>query len=305
MLSHSQSPNSGLRPTLLAVMAHPDDETFGIGGTLAFYAQCGALVHLICATGGEMGSVEPPLLERYGSISALRKAELDCAAATLGLSSVHMLGYRDSGMPGAPSNEHPDALAAAPLEEVTTRVARLIRQLRPQVVITFDPIGGYRHPDHIAIQRATVQAFHAAGDPGVCIDGLPACQAQKLYFHTFSRRFLRLLVRLFPLFGRDPRRIGKNQDVDLVAIAAEEFPIHAIIDFLPVAELRAKASACHASQGGGSMLLRGVAGWLFRLMGGRETFMRAYPTPEPGLRERDLFAGVQFDTAVMTPSPQR
>lgn len=283
-----------LRPTLLAVLAHPDDETFGTGGTLALYAWCGANVHLICATGGEMGHVDPHYLEGYGSIAERRKAELDCAAAKLGLTSVEMLGYRDSGMPGTPANEHPEALAAAPPDAVVARITHAIRRLRPQVVITFDPIGGYRHPDHIAIQRATVRAFHAAGDPAAYPDGLPAYQPQKLYFHTFSRRFLRLVVCLLPLFGRDPRRFGRNQDVDLAGIAVEDFPIHAEIDARAVANQRSEAAACHASQGGDTALRRGVLGWLFRVLGGRETFMRAYPEPPPGLRERDLFAGVRL-----------
>ncbi|MCU0493945.1 MAG: PIG-L family deacetylase [Chloroflexaceae bacterium] len=287
-------PAANVRPTLLAVLAHPDDETFGTGGTLAFYAWCGADVYVICATGGEEGSVDEHHMAGYASVAALREAELTAAAAELGLKGVHLLGYRDSGMPGAPSNQHPQALAAAPPDEVAARVTQLIRQLRPHVVITFDPIGGYRHPDHIAIQRAAVRAFHAAGDADLFPGHEPAYQPQKLYFHTFSRRFLRLVVRLMPLFGRDPARFGRNHDVDLASIAREEFSIHARIDFLPVADRRAAASARHASQGGGSMLLRGPLGLLFRLLGGHETYMRAFPPAPPGLQERDLFVGVAW-----------
>lgn len=280
------------RPTLLAVLAHPDDESFGMGGTLALYAWCGAAVHLACATGGEEGSFDPEQLAGYGSLAEKRHDELACAGQALGLASITMLGYRDSGMPGAPSNEHPEALVAQPLAAVAARVVREIRRLRPQVVLTFDPIGGYRHPDHIAIQQATVEAFHAAGDaarfPG---EGLPFAP-QKLYFHSFSRRLLRAAVRVMPLFRRDPRRFGRNHDIDLAALAALEFPLHAKIDFLPVAAARAAAGACHASQGGAP--LRGPLGRLFGLLGSYETFMRAYPEPSPSLRERDLFEGVHF-----------
>ncbi|NTW03935.1 MAG: GlcNAc-PI de-N-acetylase, partial [Oscillochloris sp.] len=252
-------------------------------------------VHLVCATGGEEGEMDPQLLEGYASVAERRAAELRCAAGALNLKSVTMLGYRDSGMPGTEANRHPEALVAQPLAAVTARVTSEIRRLRPHVVITFDPIGGYRHPDHIAIQQATVAAFHAAGDPAMFPGALPAYAPQKLYFHTFSRHFLRLAVRLMPLFRRDPRRFGTNGDIDLASLAEVEYPIHTKIDFLPVAQAREEAGACHFSQGGGAGMVRGPLGWLFQLLGGRETYMRAYPEPTPRLRERDLFAGVNVD----------
>jgi LmbE family N-acetylglucosaminyl deacetylase len=277
--------------TILAVLAHPDDESFGMGGTLALYARRGVSVHLICATRGEVGDVLPHMLEGFDSIGDLREHELRCAAEHLGLAGVHFLGYRDSGMPGSPENSHPEALAAAPLEEVATLVAVLIRKLRPQVVLTFDPIGGYRHPDHIAIQQATVRAFHAAGDPEAFPGGEPPYQPDKLYFHTFSRRFMGLVVRLMPLFGQDPRHFGQNKDIDLVSLAGENFPVHARIDYREVVELKDRASACHASQLGMGPP-RGILGWAFRRGTGTETFMRAYPEAHPGLREVDLFSGI-------------
>lgn len=280
---------------LLAVLAHPDDESFGPGGTLALYAHRGAEVHLACATRGEVGTVAEERLRGYTDIADLREHELRCAAQHLRLAGVHFMGYRDSGMPGSPDNVHPQALAAAPLDEVAARLTRLLRSLRPQVVITFDPIGGYRHPDHIAIQRATVTAFDAAGDAGRYPDGLPPYRPQKLYFHTFGRRFLRLAVRMLPLVGRDPRRFGRNGDIDLAEIAAQDFPLHAHIRFAEVAEAKARASACHASQGGPPT--GGLMGLAFRLAGGEETFMRAYPPAPPHLRERDLFEGVRLEPA--------
>ena len=95
---------------ILAILAHPDDETFGMGGTLAYYAAHGADVKLICTTRGEAGDVAPAFLEKYDTVAELRAAELACAANKLGISEYHFLGYRDSGMTGAPSNEHPQAL---------------------------------------------------------------------------------------------------------------------------------------------------------------------------------------------------
>jgi LmbE family N-acetylglucosaminyl deacetylase len=278
------------RHRLLAVLAHPDDETFGTGGTLALYARRGVDVHLLCATRGEVGAAPPELLQGYESVAQLRESELRCAAAILGLASVTFLDYRDSGMPGSPDNHHPQALAAAPVDEVAAKIVVWIRRLRPDVVITFDPQGGYGHPDHIAIQRATEAAFFAAADPARDADGLAPHQPSRLYYHTFPRRALRLALVLLRLAGKNPRKWGRNHDIDLVEIAKADFPVHARIDIRSVVEIRAQASACHASQGGqaGGRIARLLA----RLVGGRETFMRAHPPAPPGLRERDLFEGL-------------
>jgi LmbE family N-acetylglucosaminyl deacetylase len=276
--------------TLLAVLAHPDDETFGTGGTLALYASRGVEVHLVCATRGEVGTVDPDLLKDHASIGELRQHELECAAQHLGLAGVHFLDYRDSGMPGSADNLHASALAAAPIEEVAGKVIEWIRRLKPQVVITFDPIGGYRHPDHIAIHNATVRAFEAAGDPAWGTDRLPPHHPDKLYFSTFRRPWLRHGIRLLRLFGQDPRHWGRNKDIDLVDIAQSQFPVHARIDIRPVAEQKQRATACHASQA--MPRPRGIASFVFRLSDAEEVYMRAHPVPTPGLRERDLFEGV-------------
>ena len=277
--------------TLLTVLAHPDDESFGMGGTLALYARRGVAVHLVCATRGEVGEVEPQHMNGYRSIGDLRVDELRCAAGKLGLSGVHFLDYRDSGMAGSPENQHPQALAAAPLDEVAARVTAIIRRLRPQVVVTFDPVGGYRHPDHIAIHQATVRAFYAASDPGAYPGEEPPYQPQKLYYHTFPRKWLAWAVRLMPLFGKNPRRFGINQDIDLLALTRDTFPVHAHVDYRAVQSLKEEAAACHASQNSMGTSLRPLR-WAFRRASGVDQFMRAHPAPEAGLRERDLFAGV-------------
>ncbi len=273
--------------TLLAVFAHPDDETFGPGGTLALYARRGVAVHLLCATRGEAGGAPAELLSRFNTLAELREAELRCASELLGLSGVHFLDYHDSGMPGSPDNRHPRALSAAPTQQVAGQVAEWMRRLQPQVVLTFDPLGGYRHPDHVAVHRATVLAFESIrrspSDP-------PAYRPLKLYYHTFPRRSLRLLVRLLRLLGRDPSRWGRNRDIDLTAMAANDIPIHACIDVRAVADVKRRASACHASQGGASS--GRVTVWLFRMLGGRETFCRAHPPADHRCREKDLFAGL-------------
>ena len=151
--------------TILAVLAHPDDESFGLGGTLALYAQKGYDTYLVCATRGEAGTVDAEHLNGFKDTAELRTAELERAARILGLKKVFYLGYRDSGMPGTEDNNHPDAQINHPIDEVAGQVVKYIRELKPDVVITFDPIGGYRHPDHIHIHKATVLAFEKADDP--------------------------------------------------------------------------------------------------------------------------------------------
>jgi hypothetical protein len=107
-----------------------------------------------------------------------------------------------------------------------------------------------------------------------------------------SRRFIRVAMRVMPLFGRDPHKFGRNGDIDLATLAGDDFPIHATIDYSQTAQLKAEASACHASQGGIGMT-RGLIGWAARITGHKDSFMRAYPIPTNGMRERDLFEGVE------------
>jgi len=278
------------KQTILAVLAHPDDESFGMGGSLALYAARGADVYLICATRGEVGEVAPEMLKGFNSIADLRESELRCAAGYLGLKEVFFLDYRDSGMPGSADNQNPRALAAQPLDEVAAKVVGYIRQLQPQVVLTFDPIGGYRHPDHIAIQRATVRAFEQAGNPEFAPGSLPVYAPQRLYFHTFPKDLLKIGMKILPLIGKDPHKFGTNGDIDMAAIADVNFPTNARIDIRPVLKKKEQAGACHASQGGGRMG-GGVVSFIMRMFSGSENFMRAYPPVTPGEKvAKDLFA---------------
>lgn len=281
------------KQVLLAVLAHPDDESFGLGGTLALYARRRAAVNLVCATRGEAGDMDEDCLDGFGSVAERRESELRCAAGILGLAGVSFLEYRDSGMPGSKDNANPRALINAPLEEVAGKVVAHIRRLKPQVVLTFDPIGGYRHPDHIHIHQACVMAFKAAGDPAAYPGLGEPWSPAKLYFQTIDRRFIRLTVRILRLIRRDPTQWGRNKDIDLTSLADVYFPTHAEIDFRPVADLRVRAAACHESQGGQNMS-RGFQGWLLNHYRTRETYMRAFPDPVPGEPvEKDLFAGIK------------
>src|ERR1044071_3567721 len=276
--------------TILAVLAHPDDESFGLGGTLALYASKGYDTYYVCATRGEAGTVDPEHLNGFKDTAELRTGELERAAKILGVKQVFYLGYRDSGMPGTEENKHPDAQINHSIDEFAGKVVKYIRELKPAVVITFDPIGGYKHPDHIHIHKATVLAFEKADDASFHPEAGSPYKPRALYFQVFSRRILRWTVRLMPLLGKDPTKFGRNQDVNLRELAEVDFPVHARVDISPVSEIKREASRQHASQGG-SQMRRGWMGFLTKLIGEREEFMRAYP-PVPDGRFKissDLF----------------
>jgi N-acetyl-1-D-myo-inositol-2-amino-2-deoxy-alpha-D-glucopyranoside deacetylase len=279
--------------TLIFVGAHPDDETFAVGGTLAQYVDSGVKVYYVCATRGEAGSVGPEKMRGFKSIGDMRWAELECAAAIIGLAGVIHLGYRDSGMPGWEDNSHPQALIVAPVDEVAGRIVKIIRELKPQVVVTHDPIGGYRHPDHIATHNATAKAFYAAADPVQYTEAGPAFQSQKLYFHIFPRKLLKTAVRLLPLLGQDPHKFGRNKDIDLAGLVAVEFPEHAVIKLTEQSiKTRERARACHVSQIGDRAPQSRLWRIVNKLTAQHDSYMQAYPVPDKKRKERDLFEGV-------------
>ncbi len=290
------SPNSADQRMLIS-FAHPDDETFGLGATIGYYVDAGVDVHLICASYGEVGEVDHEYMDGFNSVAEVRLHELACAVQMLGICQVYTFGYRDSGMIGTPENDHPDSLWQADQNEVACRVVEVIRTVRPQVIITFDPYGGYGHPDHIAIHRATVQAFHEAGDPQKyteqIADGLEPFQPDKLYYSVFPRALVRVGVFLARIMGQDPRRLGRNKDLDLQAVLDAALPIHVRLDSRRYYDLWQEASACHASQAGPRGLVplpRPIARRFF----GWQSFYRAYPAANGGgVQESDLFAGVE------------
>jgi len=271
--------------TLLTVMAHPDDETFGPGGTLAKYAAQDVVVHLVCATRGEVGSSDLEDLGDCEDLACQREKELRCAVKALGISELHLLDYRDSGMAGTPANQHPDALIQADLQQLAEQIAQFIRQLRPEILVTFDPYGAYGHPDHIAMHRATMAA----------VKSLPASeQPAKVYFHTIPYTALRWRVRLLPLFGVDPEAVGKNKDINLRDILRHEISISTKIDISSTFDVKERAAQCHSSQlsGPGSAWGR-LPKWLVKHLESTETFHRARPAFDTGDRqEDDLLAGL-------------
>jgi N-acetyl-1-D-myo-inositol-2-amino-2-deoxy-alpha-D-glucopyranoside deacetylase len=279
------------QPVLLAVLAHPDDESFGMGGTLAYYAQNGVRTELVCATKGEVGEMDPKYLHDNLTSADVRVQELRCAAGILGISHIHFLDYRDSGMTGSADNQHPQALCNQSVDQVAAEVADIIRKVRPNVVVTFDPIGGYRHPDHIAIHQAAVKAYQLASDPSFKGSGLAPFQPDKLVYNTFPKTIMRLMIRMMKLFGKDPTKFGQNQDIDLASIAEVTFPIHYKINYRTVEKEREAASACHASQGGAG-LSGGIMGFFRRVFTPYETYMQALPEYTEKSPEKDLFFGI-------------
>lgn len=275
---------------ILSVLAHPDDEAFGMGGTLALYAMRGVEVYLACATLGEAGDIPPDFLQSHSSSAALRESELDCSANVLALKQVFKLGFRDSGMEGSPDNHHPDALVARPMEEVVESIAAVMRQVRPLVVLTFDPVGGYFHPDHIRVHQATVLAFDRVRKE---LQATDPQALSRLYYHTMPKSSAKIAVFWMRLLGKDPRKIGRNKDIDLVQIASQSFPVHVKINYRQVLEQREQAAACHASQGGGKKPF-GLSAWLMRILSRPvDRFMQGFPEPMPNHRmQNDLFWGM-------------
>jgi N-acetyl-1-D-myo-inositol-2-amino-2-deoxy-alpha-D-glucopyranoside deacetylase len=169
-------------PGLLLVHAHPDDETITTGATMARYAATGADVALVTCTRGEEGEVIPPALayledDRDGRLGPYRVGELRTAVTELGVenhwylddlasaAASRRIHYRDSGMVGTPPNEHPDAFSSAPVDDAAAALARLIERLEPAAVVTYDPEGGYGHPDHIQAHRVLMRAVELSAWP--------------------------------------------------------------------------------------------------------------------------------------------
>lgn len=276
---------------LLLVLAHPDDEAFGSGGLIAKLVEEGVEVYYICATKGDRGTVAPEYLERFGSVEAAREAELDCASRVLGFKQVFKLGYSDSGMMGSPDNHHPECLWQADEGVVAGQIVGIMRQIQPQVVLTFDSYGGYGHPDHIYIHRATTRAFLAAGDASQYPDHGAPYAPQKLYYTVFPKRLISYFILMTRLRGKDPRALGVNKDLDLIAIRDNAAHSHTAINVRRWLKKWDEASACHASQNS----MRGMVPlWLRSLVFNHQRFYRRYPEFGNGERtERDLFAGVK------------
>jgi LmbE family N-acetylglucosaminyl deacetylase len=243
---------------------------------------------------GEAGEVKDPSLGTKEQLAVIREGELRCACDVLGISELHLLGYRDSGMAGSPDNDDPRALVQADPAEVVGKIVRVIRQVRPQVVVTFEEGGGYGHPDHKAIHRHTVAAFQAAGDPGqypeYLMAGLEPHFPQRLYFTALPRRFFRELARHLRAMGIDLSRFG---DFDWESRGIPDELCTAEIDVSAYVDIKLQAFQCHRSQlspNGPFSLIPPEVRWDFM---GRECFSLGGSRLDAGQEpETDLFAGV-------------
>ena len=188
---------------LVAIFAHPDDESFSCGATMAMYAAQGADVTLVTATRGEVGEISDPKLATSETLGKIRERELRNACKARGIPAPIFLGYRDSGMRGTKENRDVRSLAQARPSVLVEQLTAILLDLKPQVVITFDPYGGYGHPDHVAVHRAAVAAF------GALEQKYPA---SKLYYGAFPRSVAREFQRRAPpdsAFSKmDPEKLG-------------------------------------------------------------------------------------------------
>jgi N-acetyl-1-D-myo-inositol-2-amino-2-deoxy-alpha-D-glucopyranoside deacetylase/mycothiol S-conjugate amidase len=270
-----------MQKSLLVCLAHPDDE-IGVGPLVTRYVAEGARATLICATNGDVGTVDKQYLEGYESIAALRLAELDCATKTIGFTEVITWGYRDSGMMGTEDNQHAASFWQAPLEQVTEQVAEVMRRVQPQVVITFNTYGAYGHPDHIKCNQATLAAFQQ-------LQSEPA-HPRKLYYTSGPRQLMRVGLAAMRLLRKDPRKAGRNNDVDFQAAYEAITPTTTRIPVAGYAAPTLHAMRCHASQMGRSAFRERFGPPAARLLWRHSGLSRVIPAPQPGERiERDLF----------------
>lgn len=296
-VSDSPVPVSIQRPlTLMAVFAHPDDESFGTGGTLARYgADPEVRVVLVCATRGEAGEISDPALATPDRLGVVREGELRCACQTLGIDELHLLGYRDSGMAGSPENSRPGALAVADSGEVVAQIVAHIRREQPDVVVTFDQNGGYGHPDHVAIHHHTTAAFAAAADPARYPDqtaaGLAAHQAAKLYYTAIPHRFFRAVAARMQELGMEiPERYLRRLD------GPWGLPDEACTTDVPVAdfwETKQAAVRCHATQLNPDSIFALLPPEIMRELQAWECFQLAQSRVGDDDGRRDLFEGLR------------
>lgn len=230
--------------TLLVALAHPDDETFGVGGVMARAVDEGHRVVIVCATRGEAGEIADPSLATPETLGEVREEELRRAARALGVEDVRFLGYRDSGMAGTRENQHPAALINADPDEVVLRLVRILRAVGPEVVVTFEPGGIYGHPDHVAISQRATAAVEAAADPVRWPESGTPHEVSRLYHVVFPKSALRR-------FKEGAEAAGQSwglADAMRIEDAIDDADVDAAIDVRPWVERKKAAIAAHATQ---------------------------------------------------------
>lgn len=266
--------------TLMAVHAHPDDEVISTGGILARYGAEGVRTVLVTCTNGEQGDgpggVKPGQPGHdEASVTEVRLSELRKSCEVLGVTSLELLGYHDSGMVGWAANETAGSFANIDVDDAADRVAGLIERYRPQVVVTYDDNGGYGHPDHIQTHRVTIRA--------VAKSTLPL----KLYETAVPRSGLSQLATLLADAGVEEPFEPPSED-----FGTPDELITTSIDVSGYLRQKFDALAAHTSQVQEFFLLRlpeTVRDQIF----GREWFVRRTSPVEVSGHETDLFAGLR------------
>ncbi|WP_176731962.1 N-acetyl-1-D-myo-inositol-2-amino-2-deoxy-alpha-D-glucopyranoside deacetylase [Micromonospora rhizosphaerae] len=283
---------------LLLVHAHPDDESIGTGSTMAHYAATGAHVTLVTCTVGEEGEIHVPQLAELAAAKAdqlggYRIGELATACAALGVTDHRFLGgagrYRDSGMMGLASNEHPRAFWQADLDEAAGYLVAIMQEVRPQVMITYDANGFYGHPDHIQAHRVAMRAVELAAVEGIA----PA----KVYWTAMPRSVLEAGLDAFTESSDNP--FAGIDSVDDLPFGTPDPEIAARIDATEQHAAKEAAMRAHATQIPATSWLYSIAGNFGAEFMGVEYFTLALGKKGPGRGpygwEDDLFAGLDLD----------
>jgi len=279
--------------SLLGAYGHPDDEQ-GVSGLMHKYANAGVNVTLVCATRGEAGEIAPGVNATPQNLGQVREEELRCAAEKIGLTNLYFLDYRDSGMIGTPENNDPRCLWQANLMEVTEKLVRLVRRHKPQVMLTFDPNGGYGHPDHIKIHQATMIAYFVAGDARIFPEQIAKEDLQpwtplKLYWGAFSRSRFEKFVEMAKKTGA----VVPEQLKEIIKRSAPDEVITTRVNVADFVDLKLNALFCHASQMNPDSMWSKIPERIRKEGMKVETLIRAESrvAPHEGI-EDDLFIGV-------------
>ncbi len=281
--------------TLLCVHPHPDDESIACGGVLARYAAEGIRTHVVTCTGGEAGSNLAEIDLGDLTISEHRRREMADAIRALGVDGHTWLGFRDSGMVDTEDNEHPDAFVNADLYLAATRLARVIRRVRPDVIVSDDDKGTYGHPDHIRAHQVTERAVTIAADPW-WDSGQEPWTVRKRYVHTLSHDRMFGLHSMLRAAGL-PSPFG---DDDVVTAADLPFgvpgdQVTTSIDVADVLDVKQAALASHRTQIGADSFFLNIPPELAQAGFGVEEFVLLDATLDllPAHGETDLFAGLR------------
>ena len=234
----------------MAVYAHPDDEG-QVTGTLAAFLTAGHGVTLVCATRGEVGEISDRTLSTPETLGYTRELELRASMAQIGLGDVRFLPFRDSGMAGSSENEDKRCLHQQAPAVVVPQLVQIMREVRPHIVLTWEPGGGYGHPDHLAVHRHVVAAFDACADREAHPNSGEPWKPERLYWGGFSRRRFAELFREMEQRGVDLGEIDSRiREGFEDALKEPEPPVSVVHDVSSFVEAKRRARSMHRSQFG-------------------------------------------------------